>query len=150
MKETTEKPIYTLDIRVYYEDTDFGGVVYYANYLKFMERARTEYLRTLGFDQSQLFDMQRRMFVVRSANLEFVSPARFDDVLSVTAEVVNVRRASLEFEQRCTAKRSASGKSAGGSSSDLVATGKILIACLDADSFKPCAIPGALKMVLDS
>lgn len=150
MTETTDRPIYSLDVRVYYEDTDFGGVVYYANYLKFMERARTEYLRTLGFDQSQLFGERRRMFVVRSADLEFVSPARFDDVLSVTAEVARVRRASMEFVQRCTVVRSTSSDAPGGSSSDLVATGKILIACLNADSFKPCAIPGALKMVLDS
>ncbi len=150
MTNTGNKPVYSLDVRVYYEDTDFGGVVYYANYLKFMERARTEYLRTLGFDQSLLFGEQRRMFVVRSADVQFVSPARFDDVLSVTAEVVKVRRASMEFVQQCTAVRSTANDTSGGSSSDLVATGKILIACLDADSFKPCAMPGALKMVLDS
>lgn len=150
MTETTDKPVYSIDVRVYYEDTDIGGVVYYANYLKFMERARTEFLRTLGFDQSLLLSEQRRVFVVRSADIQFVSPARFDDVLSVTAEVASVRRASMEFVQRCTVDRSTSSGAPGASSSDLVATGKILIACLDADSFKPCAIPGALKMVLDS
>lgn len=150
MTKTSDKPVYSIDVRVYYEDTDFGGVVYYANYLKFMERARTEFLRSLGFNQSQLFGDHRRMFVVRSADLGFVSPARFDDVLSVTAEVACVRRASMEFVQRCTLVRSTSSDVSGVSSSDLVATGKILIACLDADSFKPCAIPGALKMVLDS
>ena len=134
-------------MRVYYEDTDFGGVVYYANYLKYMERARTEFLRTLGFDQSQLFGDQRRMFVVRSANIDFVAPARFDDVLSVTAEVVRVRRASMEFLQRCAVVDS-SATVAGTASENLVATGRILIACLDADSFKPCGLPADLAAIL--
>lgn len=147
MFETTSKRPYSIAVRVYYEDTDLGGVVYYANYLKFMERARTEFLRTIGFDQSQLLEQQRRMFVVRSADLSFVSPARLDDVLTVTAGVAKVRRASMEFAQSCTVQRGVADNSSPG---DPVATGKIVIACLDADSFKPCALPGALKMVLDS
>lgn len=139
---------FSLQIRVYYEDTDFGGVVYYANYLKYMERARTEFLRSLGYDQSVLLAQDRRQFVVKSADINFVAPARFDDVLSVTAEVKKIRRASMQFTQQC---RLVSAASMGGklSSGDLVASADVVIACLDADSFKPCAVPGSLKMVLN-
>ena len=129
---------------MYYEDTDFGGIVYYANYLKFMERARTEYLRSLGFNQGVLMEKEQRMFVVKSAEIKFVSPARFDDVLDVTAEVKNVRRASMLFSQQCRVAESATGKPG-----DLLASADVLIACLDADSFKPCSVPEPLKMVLD-
>lgn len=128
---------------MYFEDTDFGGVVYYANYLKFMERARTEFLRAQGYVQSQLFEQQRLMFVVRSASLEYLAPARFDDVITVTAEVASLKRASVRFVQQCVRKNP------DGRSEPLV-TGDILIACLNADSFKPCAIPGNLKTVLNS
>ena len=140
---------YSIDLRVYYEDTDFGGVVYYANYLKFMEHARTDFLRTLGYNQSQLFEEQRRMFVVRSAQLEYFAPARFDDVLSVSVQVEQLRRASIRFVQRCSRDNPPDGVSSHGVAETLV-TGDILIACLDADSFKPCAIPGNLKTVLNS
>jgi len=143
-RESGSENIFSVMIRVYYEDTDFGGVVYYANYLKFMERARTEYLRSLGYDQSALLAQERVQFVVKSADINFVSPARFDDVLSVTAEVKKIRRASMQFTQQCRVISSASGNSSttGG---DLVASAEVVIACLDADSFKPCAVPGALK-----
>ena len=168
MTASSDQLGFSLRIRVYYEDTDFGGVVYYANYLKFMERARTEYLRSLGFDQSDLFVRHRRQFVVRTAAVEYVSPARFDDVLLVDARISNVRRASLEFSQSCTVVDTAvvdtaAVKSAAveteeadttgvdsltgfeaSPSGRLVATGKLLIACLDADSHKPRAIPGEL------
>ena len=139
--------IFSLKVRVYYEDTDFGGVVYYANYLKYMERARTEFLRTLGYDQSVLMAQERRQFVVKSADINFVSPARFDDVLSVTAEVKKIRRASMHFTQQCRLANEA--KESGKTGGDLVASAEVVIACLDADSFKPCAVPGALKMVLN-
>lgn len=140
----SEKNKFSVTIRVYYEDTDFGGVVYYANYLKFMERARTEYLRSLGYDQSVLLAQERVQFVVKSADINFVSPARFDDVLSVTAEVKKIRRASMQFIQQCRVISSASG-SGSTTGGDLVASADVVIACLDADSFKPCALPGSLK-----
>jgi len=141
--------VFSLQVRVYYEDTDFGGVVYYANYLKFMERARTEYLRTLGFDQSVLLAQDRVQFVVKSADINFVSPARFDDVLSVSCEVVKTRRASMQFTQQCRVISSASvhrsSVKSGATGGDLVASANVVIACLDADSFKPCALPGSIK-----
>ena len=84
------------------------------------------------------------MFVVKSADIEFVSPARFDDVLSVTADVTMVRRASLLFSQQCTVVESATGDTG-----VVTAKAEVLIACLDADSFKPCSVPEPLKMVLN-
>lgn len=135
--------IFSMQVRVYYEDTDFGGVVYYANYLKYMERARTEFLRGLGCDQSELLTRERRQFVVKSANIDFVSPARFDDVLSVTAEVKKIRRASLHFTQQCRLASTTNESSTSGG--DLLANAEVVIACLDADSFKPCAVPGFLQ-----
>ena len=138
---------FSLPIRVFYEDTDLGGIVYYANYLKFMERARTEYLRGLGFNQSELLARERRMFVVKSADIDFVSPARFDDLISVTAEVKTVRKASLLFRQECRVVESASVDDS--LANTLCVTADVLIACLDADSFKPCSVPEPLKMVLN-
>ncbi|HCM84409.1 MAG TPA: tol-pal system-associated acyl-CoA thioesterase [Alphaproteobacteria bacterium] len=79
-------PVHQLPIRVYWEDTDGGGIVYYANYLKFTERARTEWLRGLGFDQSKLRDEAGVLFVVREANIRYRQPARLDDELTITVE----------------------------------------------------------------
>ena len=86
-------------IRVYYEDTDSGGVVYHANYLRFMERARTEWLRRLGFEQDRLRDEERVIFAVRRMELDFLAPARFNDALLVHTRLAAQRRASLLFEQ---------------------------------------------------
>lgn len=119
-------------VRVYYEDTDSGGVVYYANYLKFMERARTEWLRSLGFEQDQLAREAGIIFAVTEVELQFRSPARFNDSLSVTARVVERRRASLRFEQ--TVYRD----------EQVLCTGRIQIASLDSASFRPRPIPGDL------
>lgn len=147
---STDHSGFSVKIRIYYEDTDVGGVVYYANYLKYMERARTEYLRSLGYDQSDLLIRLRRQFVVRRAAIEYVSPARFDDVLVVDAKITKARGASLEFSQSCTLAHSeadAKGSDAA-PSGRLVASGQIMIVCLDADSHKPRAIPEELKMSL--
>lgn len=128
-------------VRVYYEDTDSGGVVYYANYLRFMERARTEWMRALGFEQDTLLDMDGILFAVRSASLEFLKPARFNDLLSVSCDVVRHGRASLTFAQLIA--RDAAGQ-------DLLCSGEVRIACVDASSFQPRAIPGyILKEIAD-
>ena len=87
-------------IRVYYEDTDAGGVVYYANYLRFMERARTEWLRELGFEQDVLLNDYGVMFAVRRAEIDYLAAARFNDMLSVRSCVAEVKRASLVFNQQ--------------------------------------------------
>ena len=87
-------------VRVYYEDTDAGGVVYYANYLSFMERARTEWLRASGFEQPQMAAEYGVLFVVRAASIEYLRPSRFNDSLQVTVEVVNVGGSRIRFLQR--------------------------------------------------
>ncbi|MCQ4346867.1 tol-pal system-associated acyl-CoA thioesterase [Pseudomonas stutzeri] len=120
--------------RVYYEDTDAGGVVYYVNYLKFMERARTEWLRALGLAQSQLA-AENLLFVVHSVEARYLAPARLDDALEVSAEVTELNRASLVFRQRVRRPRD----------SALLCDGRITVACVRADSFKPRAIPEALR-----
>lgn len=118
--------------RVYYEDTDAGGVVYYVNYLKYMERARTERLRSLGYSQHQLAG-DNLLFVVHSAETRYHAPARLDDLLLVSARVTRLGRARLEFAQQV---RRDDGQ--------LLCEGWFVIACVAADSFKPRAMPRAL------
>lgn len=90
---------FSLRLRVYYEDTDAAGIVYHANFLKFMERARTEWLRTLGFEQDRIAREHGIGFVVRSATLDFRRPARFNDALEATAALVRLGRASIDLRQ---------------------------------------------------
>lgn len=120
--------------RVYYEDTDAGGIVYYVNYFKFMERARTERLRALGFAQSALVG-ENLLFVVHSSEARYHAPARLDDELFVTADVIELNRASLRFRQQV---RRATDEA-------LLCEGQFLVACVRADSLKPRAIPEALR-----
>ncbi|AYC32184.1 tol-pal system-associated acyl-CoA thioesterase [Pseudomonas cavernae] len=125
---------FTHRCRVYYEDTDAGGIVYYVNYLKFMERARTERLRDLGFAQSELVG-ENLLFVVHSSEARYHAPARLDDELSVSAEVIELNRASLRFRQQV--RRVADDA--------LLCEGQFLVACVRADSLKPRAIPEVLR-----
>lgn len=128
---------FAFTIRVYYEDTDAGGVVYFANYLKFLERARTEWLRTLGFEQDQLARRERLMFVVRSAQLEFLKPARFNDLIEVTAAVAERRGASLTFAQTI--------RPAGAVRRDeTLCEAEVRIACVDVASRAPRRLPVGL------
>ena len=90
---------FVMPVRVYYEDTDAGGVVYHANYLNFFERARTEMLRELGFEQDQLREEHGVMFAVRAMQIDYLRPARFNDLLHVSATIVELKKASLVFEQ---------------------------------------------------
>jgi 4-hydroxybenzoyl-CoA thioesterase len=120
--------------RVYYEDTDAGGIVYYVNYLKFMERARTERLRDLGFAQSTLVG-EGLLFVVHSSEARYHAPARLDDELLISAQVMELNRASLRFRQQV---RRATDDA-------LLCEGQFLVACVRADNLKPRAIPEALR-----
>ncbi len=121
--------VFSIPVRVYYEDTDAGGVVYYANYLKFMERARTEWLRSLGFGQEELARDPGVVFAVRSATLEFLKPARLDDVLAVSAGVTKAARVSLTIAQQVRR------------GTEILCEGETRIVCLDARRFAPVAIP---------
>jgi acyl-CoA thioester hydrolase len=123
-------------VRVYYEDTDTGGVVYYANYLKFFERARTEWLRSFGLNQDKLAQEEGLIFVVRRASLDFVRPARLDDMLEVTVEPLKLAHVYVQLVQE--ARRDA----------QVLACAKIQVACLNMRSFKPAAIPQLLRDVL--
>ena len=119
-------------VRIYYEDTDAGGVVYYANYLKFFERARTEMLRAMGYEQDELIATESIIFVVRSVQVDYLSPARFNEQLQVSAEVSLAKKASLTFEQVITR------------GDDVLCRGSVRIACLDAQTMRPKAIPETL------
>ena len=120
-------------VRIYYEDTDTGGVVFYANYLKFFERARTEWLRTAGINQSALAASRGLIFIVKSTTVDYHAPARLDDELKVTVVVERLGRASVQFIQeawRITDQ-----------SKELLATGRIKVGCVDTGALRPCAIP---------
>jgi len=142
-------------VRVYYEDTDSGGVVYYANYLKFMERARSEWLRSLGVEQDELLARERIIFAVRAVQVDYLQSARFNDVLWVTAEIAEQGRASLSFSQqvirpdaaeRMQARQPAAADvvASVGQKDKLLCAGQVRIACLDAATMRPRSIPSHL------
>ncbi len=130
-------------VRVYYEDTDNGGVVYYANYLKFMERARTEWLRARGVEQDVLIEQEGVIFVVCSVQLDYLKPARFNQQLSVSVSVAEVGKASLTFDQ--TVNLITTEGNVAVKSDLLLCQGQIRVACLNANSFKPRAIPASIR-----
>jgi acyl-CoA thioester hydrolase len=123
-------------VRVYYEDTDAGGVVYYANYLRFLERARTEWLRALGFEQDVLLRDAGVLFAVRRVEVDYLKPARLNDALAVHARIVECRRASLVFEHEIRR------------GPELLCRGVVKVACLEAASLRPAAIPPAIVEVI--
>ncbi len=129
-------------VRIYYEDTDSGGVVYYANYLKYMERARTEWLRSFGIDQPHLQEKHGVVFAVCSASLEYLRPARFNDLLQVSVVLKKCGKASMVMEQRVhRVTRCTNTVSKLNDNSELLCQGRIKIACVNAMTFKPCSIP---------
>lgn len=130
-------PEFSWPVRVYYEDTDAGGVVYYANYLRFMERARTEYLRRLGFEQDRLADESGLLFAVRAVTIDYRRPARFNDALEVATRVSAVGRASVRFEQSVR-RPGPDGVTA------LLCEATVQVACLDRESFRPRPLPPAI------
>jgi len=130
---------FTWPVRVYYEDTDAGGVVYYANYLKFLERARTELLRDLGFEQDQLKQEYGIIFAVHSLSIQYLKPAVFNDALTVTADIVDRGRARLTFQQMITKDNDNSG----------ICSARVSIACLNAEKFTPARIPAHILEVLN-
>lgn len=119
-------------VRIYWEDTDAGGIVFYANYLKFFERARTEWLRALGFSQERLREETGAIFVVAHTAVSYLQPARLDDALRVSVEPQQIRGASMRIAQRAWRGEV------------LLAEGDIRIGCVQHASFKPCRIPSAI------
>ena len=128
-------PIHDFPVRVYYEDTDAGGVVFYANYLKFFERARTEWLRGLGFGQERLRTDTGAIFIVADTSVRYLSPARLDDLIEVTVLPVELGRVSMTLQQQAWRD------------SELLAEGDIRIGCVAAGGaapFRPCRIPATI------
>ena len=117
-------------VRVYYEDTDAGGVVYHANYLRFMERARSEWLRALGHPVDQIAEREKKLFVVRSVQLKFERPAQLGEELLVSAELVDTRRASMRLRQEI---RRGTG--------DLLVSAQVELAMVDSETFRPVRLP---------
>ena len=136
---------FTWPVRVYWEDTDAGGIVFYANYLKFFERARTEWLRDLGIGQQALRDEIGGMFVVSETRVQYHRPARLDDLLLVTAHVQEAGRASLTIEQRALLQPAqANGQPL------LLCEGTIRIGWVDAHSLRPQRIPARVLDALQT
>jgi acyl-CoA thioester hydrolase len=125
-----------LVLRVYWEDTDAGGVVFYANYLKYFERARTEWLRRCGIEQSKLQEQLGAIFVVAEVNIRYLASARLDDLLSVTVDVLEQGKASLLFEQKVLR------------ATEVLAQGRVRVGCVDAHSLKPRRIPESVHRLL--
>lgn len=117
--------IFSTQYRIYYEDTDSGGVVYYANYLKFFERARSDFLRSLGISQSQLAKDENLIFVVRKCEIEYLFPARLDDLISVSAEIKSISGVTIGMNQKITI------------GDKILSKLDVKIVCLDNKNFKP-------------
>ena len=128
-------PTFRHPLRVYWEDTDAGGVVFYANYLKFFERARTEWLRAFGIGQQAVREETGAIFVVASTSVRYLRPARLDDALEVTVDLREAGRASMRILQQAWR------------GDDLLAEGEIRIGCVDAGTFRPTRIP---TLILDT
>ncbi len=133
----TRMSVFQLPIRVYIEDTDAGGIVYYVNYLKFMERARTEFMRSYGFDKPAILD-EGKLFVVHSADVRYLRPAMLDDQLTVTASISKLARSYLVFSQ--TIARAG----------EPICTGTIKVACVAQHSMRPAVIPTNIRTAIST
>jgi acyl-CoA thioester hydrolase len=146
--------MFTFPIRIYWEDTDAGGIVFYANYLKFMERARTEWLRSSGISQQALKAQTGGMFVVTDTQLKYLLPARLDDVLQVSAQVVEKGRASMKISQEIrllpaqNLREALSNQEHIQEQTPLLCHGTICIAWVDAGTLKPGRIPTSVLEAL--
>lgn len=127
---TTEMPpAFTWTVRVYYEDTDAGGIVFYANYLKFFERARTEWLRAAGVSQQEMLHQDGAIFVVKSTSVDYHAPARLDDVLNLTLSIAKLGRASVSFVQQAWC------------GDTLLTSATVKVGCVDAATLRPRSLP---------
>jgi acyl-CoA thioester hydrolase len=129
---------FSLPIRIYFEDTDSGGVVYHSNYLKFMERARTEWLISIGIDQRHLKQDNQIMFVAHRIDIQYKLPARFNDDLIVKSELKNIGSSKIEFRQMIYRN------------DEMLIDATVDIACIDSEKFKPVRIPPNIKQTMES
>jgi len=128
-----KQKLFSFPVRVYFQDTDAGGVVYHANYVNFMERARTEWLRTFGYSNMGMMQELGIMFVVRSIKLDYLRPAQLDDLLTVTTQIKEIGRSRVTLLQ--TVLRG----------DELLTEGEVHLVCVTADSFKPVSVPDVLR-----
>ena len=124
-------PAFTWQVRIYYEDTDAGGIVFYANYLKFFERARTEWLRATGVNQQTLAEQDGAIFVVKHASIDYQAPAKLDDVLDLTLSIEKLGRASIQFVQQAWR------------GDTLLASAQVKVGCVDSRTLRPRSLPPA-------
>ena len=129
---------YAFPVRVYFENTDAGGVVYHAEYLKFLERGRTEWLRHLGFDHQVLGRVHKVVFVVTTAAVDFVKPARLDDTLAVSVRLESLGKVRCVFAQEVRRE------------DEVLVRAKVTVACVAGESFKPVEIPDPLKRKMEA
>ena len=140
LKNAQQSPLFTFDFpqRVYFEDTDAGGVVYHAQYIKFLERARTEWLRYLGFTNSELERKYKMIFVVSEIAVEFVKPARLDDALNISVGIENLGRVRVTFHQEIRRGE------------DILVKARVSVATLAVESFKSIEIPADVKKKMEA
>jgi acyl-CoA thioester hydrolase len=124
--------VFDWTVRIYYEDTDAGGIVFYANYLKFFERARTEWLRAAGIGQQQLLDQEGAAFVVKNANIDYVAPARLDDEIRIATTIEKLGRATVQFFQQAWRGE------------QLLSSASVKVGCVDAATMRPRPLPDAV------
>jgi acyl-CoA thioester hydrolase len=125
---------FSFPVRIYYEDTDAGGVVYHANYLNFFERARTEWLRSVGYEQDELRKIDKIIFAVRHIEISYLKPAVFNDQLIVSVKLISNRGCRIEVEQQIIRKGE-------GGDNTVLSIGKVQVVCVDANTFRPKKIP---------
>ena len=129
---------FSFPIRIYFEDTDSGGVVYHSNYLKFMERARTEWLTSMGIDQRHLKHHAHIMFVVHRIDIQYKFPAHFNEDLVVKCELIDIGSSKIEFRQMIYRDN------------ELLIDASVNVACIDSEKFKPVRIPSPIKKTMES
>jgi len=130
--------VYSFPVRVYFENTDAGGVVYHSEYLKFLERARTEWLRHLGFDHQTMARAHRAQFVVSSLAIDFMKAARLDDSVAVSVHLESLGKVRCVFAQEIRRE------------DELLVKAKVTVACVAGESFKPCEIPEGLRKKMEA
>ena len=140
LKNAQQTPLFTFDFpqRVYFEDTDAGGVVYHAQYVKFLERARTEWLRYLGFTNSELVRKYKMLFIVSEIAVEFVKPAKLDDSINISVGIETLGRVRVTFHQEIRRGE------------DILVKAKVSVATVSAESFKPIEIPADVKKKMEA
>ena len=140
LKNAQQTTLFTFDFpqRIYFEDTDAGGVVYHAQYVKFLERARTEWLRYLGFSNSELERKYKMLFIVAEIAVEFVRPARLDDSINISVAVENLGRVRCTFHQEIRRGE------------ELLVKARVLVASVSADGFKPIEIPADVRKKMEA